>query len=56
MPVVINEFEVVDTPAGASAAAGAAATQPAPQSLPDEEDLRRLMAEMSEHALRLWSH
>ena len=56
MPVVINEFEVVDAPAGASAAAGAAAIQPAPPSLPDEEDLRRLLAEMSEHALRLWSH
>ena len=56
MPVVINEFEVVDAPAAASAAAGAARAQPAPQSLPDEEDLRRLLAEMSEHALRLWSH
>lgn len=53
MPVVINEFEVVDAPPGAPAAA---APPPAPQPLPDEEDLRRLMAEVSEHALRLWGH
>jgi hypothetical protein len=56
MPVVINEFEVVDAPPGAPAASGAATNPPAPQPLPDEEDLRRLTAEMSEHALRLWSH
>jgi hypothetical protein len=55
MPVVINEFEVVDTPPGAAAASGAAPAQPAQQPLPDEEDLRRLIAEMSEHALRLRS-
>ncbi len=56
MPVVINEFEVVDTPPGTPPAVGAAPTPSAPQALPDEEDLRRLLAEMSEHALRLWSH
>ncbi len=56
MPVVINEFEVVDTPLGTPPASGAAATPSAPPALPEEEDLRRLLAELSEHALRLWSH
>jgi len=56
MPVVINEFEVVDTPPGAQAASGAAVAQPAPLPLPQEEDLRRLLTEMSEHALRVWCH
>jgi hypothetical protein len=56
MPVIINEFEVVDTPPGAPPAASAAAPQPAPPRLPDEEDLRRLLAEISEHALRVWGH
>ena len=55
MPVVINEFEVVDTPPGTPAAAGAA-PPPAQQPLADEEDLRRLLAEIAEHTLRLWSH
>ena len=56
MAVVINEFEVVDTPP-APAGRGAASAPPAPQRmLPDEEDLRRLMAEMAERALRVWSH
>jgi len=55
MPVVINDFEVVDTPSGAPAAAGAA-PPPAQQPLADEEDLRRLLAEIAEHTLRLWSH
>jgi hypothetical protein len=56
MPVVINEFEVVDTPSGSPPESSAAAVLPAPPTLPDEEDLRRLMAEMTERALRLWSH
>jgi hypothetical protein len=56
MPIVINEFEVVDTPPAAPAGTGAVPAQPGPQRLPDEEDLRRLVAELSEHALRAWSH
>ena len=56
MPVVINEFEVVDTPAGAPASGGAAPAPGAATALPDEEDLRRLLAEIAEHALRVWSH
>ena len=56
MPVVINEFEVVDTPPATPAASGTAAPQPTQAPLPDEEDLRRLIAGMSEHALRIWSH
>jgi len=56
MPVVINDFEVVDTPAGAPASGAAAPAQSAAPALPDEEDLRRLLAELAEHALRVWSH
>ena len=56
MPVVINEFEVVDTASGAPSAASAAAAAGSTAPLPDEQDLRRLLAEMAEHALRLWSH
>lgn len=56
MPVVINEFEVVDTPAGALSTSSAAAGTNAAVPLPDEEDLRRLLAEIAEHALRVWAH
>ena len=56
MPVVINEFEVVDTPAGTPASSAAGAAPATPRSLPDEEDLHRLLAEIAEHALRTWSH
>jgi hypothetical protein len=56
MPVVINDFEVIDAPRGAAAASAAAPAQAEPPPLPDEEDLRRLLAEMSEQAVRIWSH
>jgi hypothetical protein len=56
MPVVINEFEVVDTPPAVPAATATASAQAAPRRMPDEEDLRRLVAEMAERALRVWSH
>lgn len=56
MPVVINEFEVVDGPPSTASTSSSAAAQQAQPSLPDEEDLRRLLAELSEHRLRIWSH
>jgi len=56
MPVVINDFEVVDTPAGTPASGAATPAQGSAPVLPDEEDLRRLLAEIAEHALRIWSH
>ena len=52
MPVVINEFEVVDSPAGE----GARAPVPAPAAAalrPDPEDLRRWLVELAEMQLRL---
>jgi hypothetical protein len=52
MPVVINEFEVLDTPQPPPAAEAAAAPPPAP----DGEDLRRLLAQQAEAQLRLWAH
>ncbi|MCW7541369.1 hypothetical protein OOT46_26510 [Aquabacterium sp. A7-Y] len=55
MPVVINEFEVVDTPQGAPERHDDAA--PTPQyALPDPQDLRRLLAEQAEQQMRLWAH
>ena len=56
MPVVINDFEVVDTPAGAAPRDAGAAPAAAATTLPDAEDLRRLLAEQAEQALRTWSH
>ena len=56
MPVVINEFEVVDAPAGAPSTSVTPAAASAAVPLPDEEDLRRLLAEIAEHALRVWAH
>jgi hypothetical protein len=53
MPVVINDFEVVDAPAGTPAPVAAPRSEPPPA---DEEDLRRQLAELAEHALRVWSH
>jgi hypothetical protein len=55
MPVVINEFEVVDTPAGEGARAPASAPAASPQR-PDPEDLRRWLAELAELQLRLEAH
>ena len=56
MPVVINEFEVVDT-APAEARGSTVTGSPTPaQTLPDPEDLRRALAELAERQLRRWSH
>ena len=52
MPVVINEFEVVDTPAGEGARAQPAAPAAA-QPRPDPQALRRWLAELAELQLRL---
>lgn len=57
MPVVINEFEVVDVPQQehqAAAAPEGAGDRPPP--LPDAADLRRLLAQQQEAQLRLWAH
>ena len=54
MPVVINEFEVLDTPQEAAQREASAASSPPP--LPDPEDLRRLLAQQAEAQLRLWAH
>ena len=56
MPIVINEFEVVDPSPGTPNATGADTTPPAQQPRLDEEDLRRMLAELAEQALRIWSH
>jgi hypothetical protein len=56
MPVVINDFEVIDAPRGAAGASAAAPAPAATPPLPDEAELRRLLAEMSEQAVRIWSH
>jgi hypothetical protein len=56
MPVVINEFEVVDTPQAAPRADQQGGTQTPAQALPDPEDLRRMLAELAEQQLRCWSH
>ena len=57
MPVVINEFEVVDTaPAAVRGAGDDAVASATGQPLPSSEDLRRLLAEMAEQALRRYSH
>ena len=55
MPVVINEFEVLDTPPGEGTRTQDAAPAKAPQR-PDPEDLRRLLDVLSEAQLRLWAH
>lgn len=55
MAVVINEFEVLDTPAGEGERAQASAPAKAPQR-PDPEDLRRWLAEQAELQLRLEAH
>ena len=52
MPVVINEFEVVETPPGE----GGRNQPPAPAAAPprpDPQDLRRWLAELAELQLRL---
>lgn len=53
MPVVINEFEVVDNapPPAPAAAPAAPATPPL-----DPVDLQRRLAELHETVLRTWSH
>lgn len=55
MPVVINEFEVVDTPPAEASRSENGAPAPAPQR-PDPQDLRRWLAEQAEHELRLHAH
>lgn len=53
MPVVINEFEVVDN--APPPAPAAAASVPAAPPL-DPLDLQHRLAELHEIALRTWSH
>ena len=56
MPVVINEVEVVDTP-NESEQPALGSESPAPHNtLLREEDLARMLDEIHEHALRMWSH
>lgn len=55
MPVVINEFEVLDSPQEQGARREGAPAASAPQR-PDPEDLRRWLAEQSEQQLRLQAH
>jgi hypothetical protein len=55
MPVVINEFEVLDTPAGDGARTQAPPAATAPPR-PDPQDLRRWLAELAELQLRLEAH
>lgn len=54
MPVTIGEFEVVSPPAPAAAAPAAAPAPAAPA--PDPLALQRLLQDLREQALRLWSH
>lgn len=54
MAVVINEFEVLESPAAAEPRGEPTTAAPAP--LPDPEDLRRLLAQQAERQLRLWAH
>jgi hypothetical protein len=56
MPVVINEFEVVDTPPVGTRRGDEAVPTAAGPPLPQPEDLRVLLAAMAEHALRRYSH
>jgi hypothetical protein len=57
MPVVINEFEVVETaPAATRGPGDEAAASPAAPPLPRPEDLGRLLAELDERALRRYAH
>lgn len=55
MPVVINEFEVLDTPQ-LQAQGGNAGAAPAPSPQLDPEDLRKLLAQQAEAQLRRWAH
>lgn len=55
MPVVINEFEVLDTPQQQGERREGAPPASAPQR-PDPEDLRCWLAEQSEQQLRLQAH
>jgi hypothetical protein len=56
MAVVINEFEVVDTPAPApSAASDGDSSKPAPTPL-EPEDLRQMLAVCAELQLRRLAH
>ena len=52
MPVVINEFEVLDTAQRDAAPTGDHVAATAPPR-PDPEDLRRWLAEQAEQQLRL---
>jgi hypothetical protein len=54
MPVTIGEFEVVNEPAAAPAAAEAP-TSAAPAA-PDPLTLRQVVEQLQEQALRLWAH
>ena len=55
MPVVINEFEVLDTQQEQAARREGAAPPAAPQR-PDPQDLQRWLVEQSEQQLRLQAH
>lgn len=55
MPVVINEFEIVEPPPPAPADA-APETPTAAAPAPDPQLWQRLAAEWAEQQLRLWSH
>ena len=56
MAVVINEFEVMDTPTTAPVVSGDGETsKPAPPPL-DPEDLRRMLAACAELQLRRLAH
>lgn len=55
MPVVINEFEVLDTPPEQAQRQEPQAGAAAPP-LPEPEDLRRLLALQAERELRLAAH
>lgn len=56
MAVVINEFEVVDTPPVPARAADATDAPPTAPALPDPADLRRLQAVAAELLLRRLAH
>lgn len=56
MPVVINEFEVVDAAPAEAPGQINEAVPAAETPLPRAEDLRGLLAVMAEQALRRYSH
>lgn len=55
MPVVINEFEVLDTSPSEAARTDGGTPPPAARQ-PDAQDLPRWLDEQAEHELRLQAH